>query len=423
MLKKTTGRIEALAIDTIAYEANGIHIVFGVTEKHQVKLLHFSHNELDPDNICYRPDGRDSESERRQMLEEIGQVVQVNFSGYNRPYEKQGNKFIATVPGYTLLFDGIDEGRNALGDTLTIRQHDELTGAAVTADWQLYDGISVIRMTSTVTNAGTEAQTLEYLSSFSYFGVEKENLPGEKTYVSSDDKMTVMIPHHGWQKELTLKQYRFADLGLSQTQPHVNQRSSKQIEVNNTGHWSAKQYLPLGYIGNSAADTGLFFQIEHNGSWYWEIGDQNRHYYVNVSGPTEVQSHWFATLQPGDSFTSVPVAVGVGHDSVEEAAGILTRYRRVIRRPNADNEKLPVIFNDYMNCLFGDPTTQKELPLIDAAARAGCEYYVIDAGWYADGFWWDNVGEWKESRARFPHGVKEVTDYIRAKGMVPGVWL
>ena len=76
-----------------------------------------------------------------------------------------------------------------------------------------------------------------------------------------------------------------------------------------------------------------------------------------------------------------------------------------------------------MNCLFGDPTTEKELPLIDAAAEAGCEYYVIDAGWYAPGLWWDSVGEWQESRERFPGGIKEVTDYIRGKGMVPGVWL
>jgi hypothetical protein len=35
-----------------------------------------------------------------------------------------------------------------------------------------------------------------------------------------------------------------------------------------------------------------------------------------------------------------------------------------------------------MNCLWGDPTEEKELPLIDAAAEAGCEYFVIDAGWY-----------------------------------------
>lgn len=99
----------------------------------------------------------------------------------------------------------------------------------------------------------------------------------------------------------------------------------------------------------------------------------------------------------------------------------LTSYRRRIRRVNEDNIKLPVIFNDYMNCLWGKPTAEKEFPMIDAAARAGCEYYCIDAGWYADGDWWDSVGEWEVSSKRFPKGLKEVTDYVKSKGMVPGV--
>ena len=76
-----------------------------------------------------------------------------------------------------------------------------------------------------------------------------------------------------------------------------------------------------------------------------------------------------------------------------------------------------------MNCLWGDPTEEKEMPLIKAAAEAGCEYYCIDCGWYADGFWWDSVGEWQENRRRFPNGLKKVTDEIRKYGMIPGVWL
>ena len=57
----------------------------------------------------------------------------------------------------------------------------------------------------------------------------------------------------------------------------------------------------------------LFFEIDHSGSWHYEIGDQNCHFYLAVSGPTEIQSHWSKNLKPGDSFTTVPVAVGVGH--------------------------------------------------------------------------------------------------------------
>ena len=77
-------------------------------------------------------------------------------------------------------------------------------------------------------------------------------------------------------------------------------------------------------------------------------------------------------------------------------------------------------YNDYMNCLYGDPTTEKLIPLIDAAAEAGCEYFCIDAGWYADGIWWDEVGEWKPSSVRFPKGIIEPINHILEKGMIPG---
>ena len=59
----------------------------------------------------------------------------------------------------------------------------------------------------------------------------------------------------------------------------------------------------------------------------------------------------------------------------------------------------------------------------DAAAAVGCEYFCIDCGWYADGVWWDWVGEWLPSKRRFPRGISEPLDYIRSKGMIPGLWL
>ncbi|MCM1267631.1 MAG: alpha-galactosidase [Bacteroidales bacterium] len=399
---------------------NGIHIVFGVNDKKQLKLLHFSAAEFHEEDLCKV--GRECKAEdqgrKEQFLEEAFQLVQVSLSGYDRPYEKHGNKHIVTAPGYLLTYEGMRDEENETGRRLTITQKDaEITHVRVETVMQFYKGTSVVRMWNTVTNEGSDTQCLEYLSSFCYTGIEKEGA------ASSDEKMRVRIPYNGWQKEMSVKEYRFGDVGLAQTQPGVYQRTSQVLEVTNTGNWSSKKYLPLGYVENTQAHTALFWQIEHNGSWHYEIGDQNTHFYVCVSGPTEVQSHWFKNLAQGESFTSVPVAVGVCADSFEQAIGELTKYRRLIRRKNKDNENLPVIFNDYMNCLFGDPTTEKELPLIEAAAACGCEYYVIDAGWYALGSWWDSVGEWQESRERFPNGIKEVTDRIRKRGMIPGVWL
>ena len=394
----------------IRIEEDGIYLVFGVTKENQLKLFHFSAKPLSEQE-------EKKLTENETFLQEGFQLVQVNFSGYNRPYEKHGNKHIVTAPGYMLTFVDMKDERNETGRVLTFIQKDEETGARVVTTWQFYQGTSTIRMQSEVTNEGTEVQTLEYISSFYYLGIEKE---GE---MSSDDKMQLTFAHNGWQKEMNFHTYSFPALGLPQTQPTVYQRTSKTIELTNTGNWSTKEYLPMGYLSNEEACTAIYWQIEHNGSWHAEISDQNDHFYLALSGPTEVQSHWFQNLKPGESFTTVPVAVGVSDADFAKAMGQLTKYRRMIRRVNKDDENLPVIFNDYMNCLFGDPTTEKELPLIDAAAEAGCEYYVIDAGWYAPGLWWDSVGEWQESRERFPGGIKEVTDYIRSKGMVPGVWL
>lgn len=47
----------------------------------------------------------------------------------------------------------------------------------------------------------------------------------------------------------------------------------------------------------------------------------------------------------------------------------VTDYRRVMRAPHPDHAVTRTVFNDYMNTINGDPTTEKELPLIKAGRR------------------------------------------------------
>ena len=196
--------------------------------------------------------------------------------------------------------------------------------------------------------------------------------------------------------------------------------TTKRISVSNTGSCSSKEYLPMAA---AVSDNGtLMWQIENNGSWQWEIGDIDNMLYLKMSGPNEQDNSWYKELLPGESFESVKACISVG-DSIDTALGAMTQYRRKIFNNNEPNKKLPVIFNDYMHCLWADPTEEKMLPLIDRAAELGCEYYCMDAGWYADGTWWETVGEWKEEKKRFPNGIKKVFDYIKSKGMHPGIWL
>lgn len=392
-------------MERLQIRENGIYFVLEITDDNEAKLLHFS-------SLPFQ------ESLIRDEYEKTGfRLVEIALSGLDRPEERHGSKYTVTAPGYRMKYVEHKDYRNEDGRKLEIVTKDDGTGIFVTSHFQFYDGIAVVRCRTTVENRGEETQILEYVSTFNLNGIEKEGI------LPRDEKMRLAVIHNSWQREVQWKEYTLPELGMEQSQPDTALRSSKAVQVSNTGNWSAKEFLPEGCVTNTETGSRLFWQIEHNGSWHYEISDQTNHLYLQLSGPTENQSHWFKELKPGEVFESVPAAVGAVEGPVECMMEELTKYRRRIRRANEDNEKLGIIFNDYMNCLWAEPTTEKEIPLIDAAAEIGCEYYCIDAGWYADGYWWDGVGEWMPSEKRFPGGIKEVIDYIRAKGMIPGLWL
>ena len=251
----------------IEIEENNIYAVWEVDQEGCLKLLHFS-------AIPFRDEDIDGESAG------VGfRFVEMSLSGFNRPHERHGNKFMVTAPGYRLKYVGHTDSKNEIGRLLIFDLKDEETDVHVHAHVQFYDGTSMVRCHQVVKNEGTATQTIEYISSFNYQGIEKEGL------LPRDEKMKVCIPHHGWQRELNWKEYTLEMLGVEQVQPKYCQRSSNLIKVSNVGNWSAKEHLPMGYLENTEVNTSLFWQIEHNGSWHWEIGDQNGHLYLALSGP------------------------------------------------------------------------------------------------------------------------------------------
>lgn len=404
-------------MNLIEIHENGIYMVLQINEQNEVKLLHFSALPF-----------------QKETIGALGNTagfypVELAVSGQNPPNERFGTKYVETSPGYRLKYRSHKDYRTCQGRKLEITTEDTATNLAVTIHYQFFDGVSVVRSWTEVCNEGNFSRGLEYVSSFVLYGISKEGL------LPADEKIEISYPNNAWQRELQWTKCTLPERGMALSQPVELRRSSNVIGATNTGNWSTKNFIPMGYLENTEVHSSLFWQIEHNGSWHWEISDHhwrkslsdhdesNSQLYLQLSGPTETESHWWKYLAPGETFVSVPVAVGVSLSSFDGSMGELTKYRRIVRRPNDDDEHLPVIFNDYMNCLWGDPTTAKELPLIDAAARAGCEYFCIDCGWYSDGYWWDGVGEWLPSASRFPNGIREVMDYIRSKGMIPGVWL
>jgi len=186
--------------------------------------------------------------------------------------------------------------------------------------------------------------------------------------------------------------------------------------------------LPVAGLENRTSGRALAWQIENNGPWRWELeslfedGDALG---LALLGPTDLDHSWLIGLRPGETFTTVPPSVALSDGGLSGAISELTRHRRSSHLGAEADAYGPLVFNDYMNALMGDPTTEKLIPLIDAAAEVGAGYFCIDAGWYEDGGDWSpSVGAWEPSTVRFGElGLAGVLDRIRAKGMSPGLWV
>lgn len=193
------------------------------------------------------------------------------------------------------------------------------------------------------------------------------------------------------------------------------------------GLWSTGDAQPVGVLtapGPGGLRPAWAWQVESTAGWRWEVGEHLAGAYLALAGPTDLDHGWSHVLEPGEEHVSPAVALAAGADLDAAVAG-LTGVRRAVRRADPDAAALPVVFNDYMNTLMGDPTTERVVPLVDAAADAGAEVFCIDAGWYddTDGWWW-SVGAWQPSTTRFPGGgLPALLDRVVDRGLVPGLWL
>ena len=397
---KNKKRLELNMPKSLKFEENGIFLHLEQTDEDDLQLLYFSALPFT------------KEPERSNLQRQRSRLLELQFTGENQIRHK-ARKHNGTMPGNRMKYRGLEDIRNGLGRKLSFCLEDEITGVWAKAVMQFFTGCRAVRCWTEIENRGDTPCGIEYVSSFVYSGMDLGNMAGW------DETVSLHIPHNGWCTEAMWKSYRLPELGLN----HGNYQTSKKISVSSTGNWSSCEYVPAGMLENRVRNEILYFQIENNGSWNWEVGDMMDMLYLQLSGPSEADNHWWKALSPGERFVSVPVGVAVSGEGMDGAVREMTMYRRKLRRDNEDNRKLPVIFNDYMNCLEGDPTTEKLIPLIDAAASAGCEIFCIDSGWYSDGPWWDGVGEWKPSKVRFPQGIQEPLNYIRNKNMIPGLWL
>lgn len=350
---------------------------------------------------------------RRQPL------VEVHVLGRGRSINNL--HLVHTAVGSQLRYMSHQERLEDVGTVLDVVSLDDSGGLEVTSSFCIA-GTGALRATTTVRNVSALPVVLQAVTSFAAGAFL---LAGD-----SPGQVELLRARSEWCGEGRWESLPvYGRAGLVDIDSHLHGHDARGgLLTTSTSTWSSGEFNPVGALINVETGRAWGWQIEHNGPWHWEVdaaGTGANALSLLLSGPTDLQHQWATRLEPGETFTSVPVSVAVSDDGFTGVVSALTRQRRAFRRPAGVDVGLPLIFNDYMNALMGDPTTERLLPLIGAAAAIGAEYFCIDAGWYDDGgAWWDSVGEWLPSTVRFPDGgLRRVLDHIRDRGMKPGLWL
>lgn len=336
-----------------------------------------------------------------------GRFVEVQISGENKDTHL-GSKLVYSSEGRRLHYVSHEQSENRL----TIVQRSELIEATTVFD--AFEDTNAIRVHTEVKNISAEEIVLEEVSAFVAVGIGRNGID------SADDLYFTRYTqsHHA---ECQPRRASFREYGLFR----MNTESQKRIAFANVGSWSTKEELPQGIIEDRAGGTFTMFQIESNASWYYEIADCQGQYYLYLGSANLPFCGWSKALRPNECYKTVNVALAFG-TTQGEVVSEMSLYRRHIAGKCAADKNLPTIFNEYMHLSWDSPSEENTKKYAPIVAKTGVEYYVIDCGWHDEEpatMIYRYLGAWKESKTRFPSGIRATMDYIRSLGMKPGLWI
>lgn len=181
------------------------------------------------------------------------------------------------------------------------------------------------------------------------------------------------------------------------------------------GARSSDRFMP--WFAATSAGGAFFGGVMWSGRWTIGLQAVDGALRVDAGLATETQIDLTGSIEGPHGFFGI---VNSGVDAVNAAMAGLQRALRGRRALP------PVIYNTW----FAYGTEIDEATLRQEAERAaalGVEIFVVDAGWYPNAGARDDfatgLGDWRADPAKFPSGLRTLSDYVHALGMKFGVWV
>jgi alpha-galactosidase len=317
-----------------------------------------------------------------------------------------------------LLYDmaGTAEGQSLTPEDLELISHQELHPAAdvdalqliyrhrrlpleIAVQYSTWGDTGVLTRQITVVNKDAKPVGIESLPSLA---LELPPGPYDLTYLWG-----------GWGRE---RQLATEDL------------SAGERSFTDTRGRSTNGYSPWFCLHSKDFGTRFLAQLAYSGNWEMKftrrpsgrpLREENLQVLLGMrpdfGGPLE--------LSPGESFALPAVAFTATGGDLDDGANQLHRYQRRFVAPRTKtNDPLLFQFNSWYP--FPGKLHVDDLKrCADVAARLGAEAFVMDAGWFSSRNWSRELGDWMPNSQEFPHGIQELAQYVRSKGMRFGMWV
>lgn len=324
---------------------------------------------------------------------------------YNLKYTNEASSY--TNAGFS-FFKPVDPFFSEKKGNVSLKKylHEEI-GAEVWVKETSFEDTVAIRQETEVLKTTDSVLPLTELSSAMICGIEFESF----------DDFYVHYTNNMWQTECQWKCFSLTQMGF-----HIggNHGLSCVKQFRNVGTRSTETHYPLVFLEDRKKGEIYFMEIESSTNWMIEIGtrdiNNNNVLYMECNCAYENFDGWYLMMEKGDRYKATPAVVGKVKGGFNEAVNELLKYKRQVSLVGFDN--IPVIFNDYMNCIWGKQIKEKIIPLVDRASEAGAEIFCMDDGWE------DCLGDWNINEDNFGDmKLKGVVDYINKKSMKAGIWL
>lgn len=206
-------------------------------------------------------------------------------------------------------------------------------------------------------------------------------------------------------------------------QSQRQQIGATRMQIENRAGRTSHEHFPGCLVGTASFN-------ECHGDVYGMHLAYSGNYQINVerlsSGATLMQAGCLhlpgeVTLASGETYQTPAMHVSCATGM----HGVSKHFHQFLRTkvlPAWTRQPRPIHANSW-EALYFDHSTEKMLPLIDAAADVGAERFVLDDGWFEarrnDTI---GLGDWRVDKNIYPNGLHAIAEHVRKRGLQFGLW-